>query len=59
MEELDARAKELEKHLEHSASQLRVAESKYLLLYDDAQTLRLRLATSVSFIGEMEQHVIN
>lgn len=35
--ELEARATELEKQIEHIASQARVAESKYLLLNDENQ----------------------
>lgn len=33
--EPDARAKEVEKQLEHSVSQMRVAECKFLLLHDE------------------------
>lgn len=55
----EARATELEKQLEHSTSQVRVAESKYLLLYEETQTLKQRLATCVFCDGEIEQRVIN
>lgn len=53
MTKLEARATELENQLEQSASQVFVAESKYLLLYDEAQT------TGISCDGEMKQLLIN
>lgn len=37
---LEACATELEKRSEHSASQVHVAETKYLFLYYEAQTLK-------------------
>lgn len=40
MAELRTSAMELEKQLESSASQARLAESKYLLLYNDIMSLR-------------------
>lgn len=50
---------EVEKQSEQSASQIRVSDSNYLLLYDLTQSLMARLATCVSWNGEIEQHLIN
>lgn len=59
MVELEARATELEKNLEQSASQARVSDFIYSLLYDVAQVLKQRLATGVFCDEEMEQQLIN
>lgn len=53
------RVKALKKQLEHNASRVRVAESKYWLLYDKGQTLKQRLATGVASNGEIEQRMNN
>lgn len=55
--ELDACVEDLKKRIEHNSSQMRVAESQYLLLIDKAQMLKLRLATGVSGNGRMEQRL--
>lgn len=51
-------AVELGKQLEQRASQVCVAEFKYLHLYNEAQILKKRLATDVSFYGAKEQRLI-
>lgn len=58
MAELKARATELEKQLEQSASEVRDAESKYSPLFDGAQTLKQRTVTGVSCNVEMERCLI-
>lgn len=57
--EMEAYASELKKQLEQSAPQVRIAESKYSLLYDETQTLKQRLATDMFCDGEREQRLIN
>lgn len=57
--ELEARATELGKSLEYCASQMRVSECKYLLLYCETQVLNQRLATNVSCDEEMKQCLPN
>lgn len=49
----------MKEQLEQSTWQARAAESKYLLLYDEAQTLKQQLTTRVCCNGEMEQRLIN
>lgn len=56
--ELDARCIEIERKLEQSALPGGVAESKYLLLYNEAQTLKSRLAMGVSSNEKMDQRTI-
>lgn len=54
MAELETCASQLEMQLEQGPLQVRITESKYLLLYDGAQALKLRLATGASCNGEIE-----
>lgn len=56
---LEARAMELEKELLVCASQLCVVESKYLLIYDEMETLKQQLAMSVSCNGETKWRLSN
>lgn len=49
--ELEALPTKLEKQLEQSAPKVHVAQSKYLLPYDDAQTLKEQSAKGVSYNG--------
>lgn len=46
--ELEACVTEFEKQVEQSASQVRVAESNYSLLYDEIHTLKPRLSMDVA-----------
>lgn len=57
--ELKVRATELEKQIEPSASQVRVSESKYLLIYDKTYMMRQLLVMGVSCNGETEQRLTN
>lgn len=57
--ELEARTIDLGIQLEQSASQVRIDESKYSILYDESQTLKKRLAMGVFVDAEMEQRLIN
>lgn len=57
--ELKSRATGVKKQLEQSALWGRVAEPKYLLLYDEADMLKQRLATGVYCNGEIEQRLID
>lgn len=58
MAEVEARAIKLEKELEQRRSQVHFAESKYLLLLDEAQSLKQRMATGVSCDAEMEKRLV-
>lgn len=57
--EAEACATELERQIEQSVWQVRVAERKYSYLYDVSQTLNQRLAMGVFCEEGMEQRLIN
>lgn len=59
MNELEGFATEFDNQLKQRTLQVRFVESKYLLLYDEAQTLKHRLAMSVLCDVGMEQRWCN